>query len=110
MNKQIAIFATTCLVVSLVMAANILPRVLAQVTGELEKQVQSKHSITNATKNQKVTTFPVICDGVPSQGEKWEDQNCKMVTNQTVFMALCSSEAIQAKNDLEKGCDLKPIR
>jgi hypothetical protein len=113
MNKQIAIFATACLVVSLVITANILPRVLAQVTGELEKQIQSMPSLTNATKNQKTLAFPVICDvPVLSQGAKWEG-HCNLATNETAtypFMATCAADSVQSGKELEASCDLKPIR
>jgi hypothetical protein len=111
MNKQIAIFATACLVVSLVIAANILPRVLAQ-GGELESKMQSLPSFTNATNNQKTVTFILLCN-VPamSQGVKWEDQGCKRVDEAKIYpyMAQCASASIQSKG-LEASCDLKPIR
>jgi hypothetical protein len=115
MNKQIAILATACLVVSLVMVANILPRVLAQpAPGELEKQTLS--SITNATKNQKTFTFPVRCDvPVLSQGAKWED-HCKLgtgtATNETTFplMAVCVVSMLESGKGYEESCDLNPIR
>jgi hypothetical protein len=118
MNKQIAILATACLVVSLVVAANILPRVLAQVgIGELEKKMQPMQqakATINATTNQKTTSFPVICN-VPSlpQGVKWED-HCELATNQTTFLftATCNAPNILTRTgtDLEDHCDLKPLR
>lgn len=112
MNKQIAIFAAACLVVSLVISANILPRVFAQAPGEFEKNIQSMSSITNATKNQKIVSIPFICNTPAlSQGVKWED-HCKQATNETtyLFMANCPAISIQSGKDLEGSCDLKPVR
>jgi hypothetical protein len=110
MNKQIAIFATACLVVSLFIAGNILPRVVAQ--RELEKSIQSNPSLANSTKSEKIVSFPVICN-VPtmSQGAKWEDHGCKLPNEVKAYpyMASCVAADTQSK-DLEGICDLKPIR
>jgi hypothetical protein len=108
MNKQIAIFATACLVVSVVIAGNILPRVFAQ---QLENAVRSNPSMTNATTTEKITSFVVLCNKPHiSQGVKWEDEGCKTLSGGTyAFMALCPTSAIQSE-DYEPKCDLKPIR
>jgi hypothetical protein len=112
MNKQIAILATACLVVSLVVAANILPRVLAQTASrELEKEIQSL-PITNATKNQKTVTYIFVCNKqVLSQGEKLEG-NCKLAASKTQFpiIGVCAVSSLQSGKDLEDSCDFKPIR
>jgi hypothetical protein len=114
MNKQIAIFAASCLVVSLVVAANILPRVIAQgAPGELEKKIQSMPSMTNATKNQKIVSFVVLCNvPIVSQGVKWEAQGCKTPDDAKTypFMATCAATSVQSGQELELSCDLKPIR
>jgi hypothetical protein len=113
MNKQIAIFSTAFLVVSLVVAANILPRVLAQIApGELEQKMQAKPSFTNATANQKTVTSIILCNAPNmSQGVKFEALNCKPPDEAKLwpFMLTCASETIKSKG-LEASCDVKPIR
>jgi hypothetical protein len=110
MNKQIAILAIACLVVGLVVAANILPRVLAQ---ELEKKIQSMPSITNATQNQKVVTIYFKCNKPNlSQGEKLEAAGCTSVTNDTTFLIMgsCVASSLKSGGDYENSCNFKPIR
>jgi hypothetical protein len=71
MNKQIGILAVGCLAVSLIVAANIVPRVFAQ--DEFEKKIQSMPA-TNATGNEKSSLWIISCN-VPNipQGQKLED-------------------------------------
>src|SRR5437867_2903988 len=108
MNTQIAILATACLVVSLVIAGNMLPRVFAQ---QLENAVRAKSSMANATTTEKITSFVVLCTKPNIQsGVKWEDEGCKTLTEGTYpFMAVCPTSVIQSE-DYEPKCDLKPIR
>jgi hypothetical protein len=111
MNKQIAIFVTACLTVSLIIAANILPRVLAQNQNQnntIEQRLKSSASITNATKSQKTFTIYPVCDKPLSQGASLENNNCK--TDKFVYKADCVSADVQGNKDLEKSCDFKLLR
>jgi hypothetical protein len=112
MNKQIAIFATACLTVSLVIAANILPRVLAQTQNQnstIEQELLSKASLTNATKSQNTFTYYTACGKPLSHGTSLEDADC--TTKKFIYQGTCPSSAAQANTDVaEKKCDYKLLR
>jgi hypothetical protein len=75
--KQIAILATTCMAVSLLVAANIVPRAFSQESEDFEKKMQS-FPITNATTKAKTSVFIVSCNVsvLPHTENKSAEKHC----------------------------------